>query len=71
MECTVFNAAQQHILRMMSFVNDEKTLSDVENVLKDYFAKNLDSELDSMINSGEITLDTISEWSKEHMRTKY
>jgi hypothetical protein len=54
----------------MSFVNDEKTLSDVENVLKDYFAKNLDLELDSMIDSGEITLDTISEWSKEHLRTK-
>jgi hypothetical protein len=71
MDTTVFNAAQQHILRMMSFVNDERTLTDVESVLKDYFAKKVDSEIDSMIDNGDITLDTIAEWGNEHMRTAY
>ncbi|MGM9698004.1 MAG: hypothetical protein ACI3Y0_05110 [Prevotella sp.] len=71
MGTTVFNRAQQNILRMMSFVKDEKTILDVENVLKNYFAKKLDNSLDAMIESGAITIDTIESWGDEHMRTSY
>jgi hypothetical protein len=71
METTVFNSAQQHILRMMSFVKDEETISDIREVLKNYFAKKLDNELDQLTDNGEITLDTIENWGKEHMRTPY
>lgn len=71
MEATILNAAQQNILRMLSFVKDEKTVSDVENVLKEHFAKKLDSSLDVLIDDGAITIDTIQSWGNEHMRTSY
>ena len=71
MEATVLNTAQQNILRMLSFVKDEKTVSDVENVLKEYFAKQLDASMDVLVENGSITLDTIESWGKEHMRTSY
>ena len=71
MNATVLNTAQQNILRMLSFVKDEKTVTDVENVLKEYFAKQLDSNLDALIANGDINSGTIVSWSKEHMRTAY
>jgi hypothetical protein len=71
METTVFNPAQQHILRMMSFVKDKETIYDIREVLRSYFAKKMDDEMDKLINSGKITLDTIENWGEEHLRTPY
>lgn len=71
MATTVLNTAQQNILRMLSFVKDEKTVSDVENVLKEHFAQKLDSSLDALIDNRSITIDTIQSWGNEHMRTSY
>jgi hypothetical protein len=56
MEATVFNPAQQHIS---------------QEVLKNYFAKKLDEEMDKMVDNGNITAETIESWGKEHMRTSY
>lgn len=67
MTTTVLNTAQKNILRMLSFVKDENTVSDVENVLKEHFAKKLDSSLDALINDGSITSDTIQSWGNEHI----
>lgn len=71
MATTVLNTAQQNILRILSFVKDDKMISDVENVLKEFFAPKLDSSLDSLIDNGSITIDTIQSWGDEHMRTSY
>lgn len=71
MDVTILNTAQQNILRMLSFIKDEKTVSDVENVLKEHFAKKLDSCVDALIDDEIITADTIQSWGNEHMRTSY
>ena len=71
METTVLNTAQQNILRILSFVNDEKTVSDIETVLTNYFAQKVDKGFDALVNDGFISLDTIEQWGKEHMRTPY
>lgn len=71
METTVLNTAQQNILRMLSFVNDDKTATDIESVLTDYFAKKIDKGFDDLINQGVISVDTIEQWGKEHLRTPY
>lgn len=71
METTVLNTAQQNILRMLSFVNDDKTATDIESVLTDYFAKKIDKGFDGLINQGVISVDTIEQWGKEHLRTPY
>ena len=39
MEATVFNNAQLHILRMMSYMKTNEELYDLKNVLSDYYAK--------------------------------
>lgn len=69
MEATIFNKAQQNILRMLSFVKDNETVSDVEDVLKKHFAKKLDSCVDSLIDDGSITIDTIKSWEVESNQT--
>lgn len=71
MEATVFNSAQLQLLEMMSFVKSEKALADLKQVISDYFAKKVDKEMDALWETGEITLDTIEQWEKEHMRTPY
>lgn len=71
METTVLNTAQQNILRILSFVKDEKTVSDIETVLTKYFAQKVDNGFDALINNGFISTDTIEQWGKEHMRTPY
>ena len=71
METTVLNTAQQNILRILSFVNDEKTVSDIETVLTNYFAQKVDKGFDALVKDGSISLDTIEQWGKEHIRTPY
>lgn len=71
MEATVFNPAQQQLLEMMSFVKSEKVLADLKQVISDYFASQAQAEIDRLWDEGEITLDTIEQWGKEHMRTPY
>lgn len=36
MESTVLNHSQQNILRMLAFVREEQTVSEIENVLKEH-----------------------------------
>lgn len=56
---------------MLSFIHDEKTVSDIETVLANYFAQKVDKELDGLISEGTISMDTIEQWGKEHLRTPY
>lgn len=71
METTVFNKAQLHLLQMMSYIKTNEELDELKNVLSDYFAKKVDSELDALCAQGAITESTIEEWCKEHLRTAY
>lgn len=68
MEQTVFNPAQRRILHLMSFVKTPKELDNLENVLSHYFAQKVDEQMDMLCAKGAVTLDTIEEWGKEHMR---
>lgn len=39
METAIFNPVQQHLLKMFAFDGSEERLSEVKNVLSDYFEK--------------------------------
>ncbi len=69
MEQTVFNSAQMRILHMMSFIKTPQELESLEDAISQYFAKRIDEEMDALCDNGTITLDTIEEWGKEHLRT--
>lgn len=71
METTVFNDAQLHLLRMMSYVKTKEELTDLQNAISDYFAKKVDAEMDSLCEQGVISMTTIEDWGKEHLRTSY
>lgn len=69
MERTVFNPAQMKILHLMSYIKSPKELDEVSDVLSNYFAEKLDSEMDAFCSENNITEETIENWGKEHMRT--
>lgn len=71
MEATVFTPAQQHLLRLMSYVKTPEAMRELEEVLSNHYAKRVDEEMDQLIDCGEITPEVIEEWGKEHMRTPY
>lgn len=71
MESAIFNPAQLHLLRMMSFVKTQDELDDLQEAVTSFFANKVDKEMDALCASGDITPDTIEAWGKEHMRTAY
>lgn len=71
METAIFNPAQLHLLRMMSYVNTQEELNDLQEAMTSYFANKVDKEMDILCSSGAITPDTIEAWGNEHMRTTY
>lgn len=71
MEQTVFNSAQMRILHMMSFIRTPQALDNLENAISQYFAQKADAGLDALCESGKITLDTIEDWGKEHLRASH
>lgn len=71
MESTIFNPAQLHLLRMMSYVRTKDELDDLQEAVTSYFADRIDKEMDDLCTSGDITAETIESWGQEHMRTAY
>jgi len=71
METALYNPAQRRLIEVMSFVKTEKALDDMNAVLADYFAKQIDEEMERLWNDGVVNERTIEQWSKEHMRTPY
>ena len=54
MKTTVFNQAQMQLLEMMSFVRTPESLSDLNQVSSDYFAKKALLEIDRLWDAGEL-----------------
>ena len=59
------------IFHMMSFIKTPQQLDSLENAISQYFAQKVDAGLDALCDSKKITLDTIEEWGKEHLRTSH
>ena len=70
-DTTIFNPAQQRILRMMSYINTPEALDELEWVLRKYYSAKLDEKLNRLCEEKKITEDMIEQWGKEHMRTPY
>lgn len=71
MERTVFNPAQLRLLQMMSYIKTDEELSELQDVISNYYAKRVDEEMDKLWNQGIINVATIEQWGKEHLRTPY
>ena len=58
-QTATFNQAQMQLLDMMSFVKTPEALSDLNNVISDYFARKVDEEMNKLWDEGFITIETV------------
>ncbi len=68
---TVFNQAQLDLLDMMSFVKSPHMLSELMQVISDYFAKQADEEIDRLWEDGTLSEDKVESFRHLHERTPY
>jgi hypothetical protein len=71
MERTVFNPAQLHLLNMLSHIHTEKGLDRLKNQLEEFYAKQIDDEMDKLWETGEWNEQTLKDLKNCHFRTSY
>ena len=57
------------IIKVKNNFDMETTM--LNTALANYFAQKVDKGFDDLISDGYISIDTIEQWGKEHMRTPY
>jgi hypothetical protein len=62
---------QLELLKIFSFEVSEEQLKEIKQLLVDYFAQKVTSDMDQLFEEQNWGQEKIEEWSKEHMRTKY
>lgn len=68
---TTLNNAQVEVMNMMSFVNTKCSWQRMKEAIADYFAKQLDSEIDSLWADGTLTDQKVQSFATLHERTPY
>ena len=71
MGATVFNQAQMQLLEMMSFVSTPESLADLNKVISDYFAQQVQREIDRLWETGELNESKVESFRALHERTPY
>ena len=66
-----FNSVQLHILEMFNYCNSERAISDLKEVLADFYAKQVQAEADRLWDEGVLNGDAIEKLLDEHWRTPY
>jgi len=62
---------QLELLKVFSFDLEEKQIIEIRDLLAKYFAEKATEEMDRLWDERGWNEQTIEEWSKEHLRTKY
>ena len=65
------NPAQIEVLNMMSFINTPSSWQSLKNALSDYFAKQLDEEVDALWQKGILNEEKVEGFRTLHERTPY
>ena len=66
-----FNSVQLHILEMFNYCNSERAISDLKELLADFYAKQVQAEADRLWDEGVLNGDAIEKILDEHWRTPY
>ena len=64
-----FNSVQLHILEMFNYCNSERAISDLKEVLADFYAKQVQEEADRLWDQGTLNGEAIERILDEHWRT--
>jgi len=67
----VFNPIQLHLLEMFNYCKSEESISELKNVLADFYAKQVQEEADRLWKEGSLNGEAIDKILNEHWRTPY
>lgn len=68
---TTLNPVQLHLLEMFSYCKSDKAMSDLKDVLADFYAKQVQEEADRLWDEGTLNEEAIGRILDEHWRTPY
>ncbi len=65
------NNAQLRLLKLFSYVKNEKSLDELNKVLLNFYRKKIDKETDNMWTEGQLSNKKMEQILNTHKRTKY
>ena len=68
---STLNPAQIEVLNMMSFVKTKSSWQHLKEAIADYFAKQLDEEIDALWSDGTLNCEKVEGFRTLHERTPY
>jgi hypothetical protein len=71
MESITFSPAQIHVFNMVSHITSKKALEELREQLAVFYAKQVDSEMDSLWESGAWNQQKLEYLRGSHFRTPY
>lgn len=65
------NEVQMMIIESFAGATDEQEVNDLMDVLRMFYAKRLESEMDRLWNEGTLNQEVLDQLKDEHLRTPY
>lgn len=62
---------QLELLKVFSYQLNQQQLSDIKNLLANYFAEQATQEMDKLWDENNWDNNTMTDWANEHLRTPY
>ena len=62
---------QLELLKTFSYQLSQQQLTDIKNLLANYFAEQATQEMDKLWEENNWDNNTMTEWANEHLRTPY
>ena len=71
MQVGSLNESQMMILESFAGAQDKQELEDLMNVLRDFYANRLETEMQRLWEKGTLNQEVLDELRGEHLRTQY
>lgn len=71
MEAVLFSPAQMHLVTLMSHIKSEDALNQLKDQLADFYARQVDEEMEELWESGEWNEQKLQSLQDAHFRTPY
>ena len=71
METTALNSTQIMILESFASAKSPEEMNELMDLLRDYYAKKLDKELERLWDEGILNQERLDELKDQHLRTPY
>ena len=71
LQLNTMNEAQMMILESFAGVTDEQELYDLMDVIRDFYARRLEAEMNRLWDNGTLNQEALDQLKNEHLRTPY